>query len=106
MRIEILSVPGCPNHARAVELVRQALSSEKTRAEIVEIVVEDNGAAARLGFPGSPTIRINGRDIEPAASQTQFALRCRLYGNPENPGVPRENSVVRAIRAAASEEGS
>lgn len=104
MRIEILSVPGCPSRARAVDLVRQALSAMNVRAEILEILVEDNHEAARLSFSGSPTIRINGHDVEPLSMPAgDFALQCRLYLNPENPGVPRRESVVRAIRAALSE---
>lgn len=107
LRIEILSIPGCPNHANAVELVRQALSSAGVRAEILEILVEDNDAAARLSFPGSPTIRINHRDVEPLPSLAgSFALQCRLYVNPEAPGLPRQDSVVRAIRVALREEAS
>ena len=104
MRIEILSVPGCPSRARALDLVRQALSAMNVRAEILEILVEDNHEAARLSFSGSPTIRINGRDVEPLSTPTAaFALQCRLYLNPENPGVPRRESVIRAIRAALNE---
>jgi hypothetical protein len=46
--------------------------------EQIEVVTDDD--AERLAFPGSPTIRVNGTDIDPAgASQMGTALTCRIY---------------------------
>ncbi len=43
--------------------------------EVLEIADEDE--AAREGFVGSPTIRVDGEDIEPAEGPA--ALACRAY---------------------------
>lgn len=66
--IELLYVPGCP----CVEAVRQnvdlALSETEASAVVRETVVEDERTAQLLLFPGSPTVRVNGCDIQPSTA--------------------------------------
>lgn len=100
MRIEILVIEGCPHTLPAKAAVERALNLCRSQASVEEIVVRDIG---RSGFAGSPTILINGRDVEPSESCCS-TLRCRIYPNPENPGVPGLASLLRAIRQAALEE--
>lgn len=105
MKVEILYVPDCPNFSLAMARVREALAAAKIQAEIREVVVRDNSDALRLEFPGSPTIRVNGRDVEPSASGEQnVGLQCRLYSGTQNPGAPDRESIVRALREAVREE--
>lgn len=105
MKIEVLSIPDCPNRARALDRVREALSAIKAHAEILEIIIEDNLTAARLKFPGSPTVRVNHRDVDPIPfSPNNAGLRCRLYPGAQNPGVPDRESIVKALREAMREE--
>jgi len=73
MLIEVLYVPGCPNHQPAIHRLRKVLQSEAVSAPIQEIAVADEGMARSLQFPGSPTVRINGRDAEPNG-QESFGL--------------------------------
>jgi hypothetical protein len=97
MRIEILYVPGCPNYPPAVEQVERVLSSESLQAEIRSIPVRTDADARELMFPGSPTIRVNGEDVEP--SQTSVpSLACRLYENRR--GIPSEELLRVAISDA------
>jgi hypothetical protein len=102
MLIEVLYVPGCPNHQPAIHRLRKVLQSEAVSVPIQEIAVADEGMARSLQFPGSPTVRINGRDAEPNG-QESFGLACRLYlgGN----GLPSEETLQSAISAAKNEEG-
>jgi hypothetical protein len=65
MKVEVLYFEGCPNHVPAVERVREALQSENETADVQEIEVRTQGEAESLGFLGSPSVRINGLDIEP-----------------------------------------
>jgi hypothetical protein len=37
----------------------------------------------QLAFPGSPTIRVDGRDIDPQGAQARPALNCRIYHLPD-----------------------
>ena len=64
MKIEILYFAGCPNHAPAISQVRKALHQEGVTAEMIEVEVKDADRARAAGFPGSPTIRVNGQDVE------------------------------------------
>ena len=66
MKIEILYLDGCPNHRPAVERIQTILREEGISASVSEIEIRDQEAAMELGFPGSPTIRVDGLDIEPA----------------------------------------
>ena len=67
MKIEVLYLDGCPNHRPALERVQQILRQEGISAGVLEIEVENEKAAKARGFFGSPTIRVNGLDVEPAA---------------------------------------
>jgi hypothetical protein len=102
MRIEILYFPGCPNHAPAVECVREALAQEDTQAEMVEVEVRDVATAQRIGFLGSPTIQVDGQDVEPAArAERAFGLSCRTYiDGGRRAGVPPQEWIRAAVREA------
>jgi len=94
--IEVLYFAGCPNHAPTVDLAREVMGELGLDAAIREVPVETVEAAEALRFVGSPSVRVNGRDIEPAArEQTEFALSCRLYGDA---GVPTKELLVEALR--------
>ena len=67
MKVEILYFSGCPNRAPAVDLVREVLEQEGAPADMVEVEVRDASTAETVGFLGSPTIRVDGRDVEHAA---------------------------------------
>jgi hypothetical protein len=71
-------------------------------APVNEIVVNDEITARSLSFPGSPTVRINGRDAEPSGAES-FGLACRLYSN--GSGVPSQESLQRAVSIAKNQEG-
>src|SRR5258708_10390577 len=98
MRIEVLYVADCPSHPAAMRLVRDVLSAEGVSAEIREVLVTDDGMATDLAFSGSPTIRVNGRDVAGECSNgKKFALSCRLYPGSREIGLPPVELVRRAI---------
>ena len=68
--------------------------------EIRVVEVEDVETAERLRFLGSPTIRVDGRDIEPGASErTDYTLSCRIYrAGGAATGVP-DAALLRAALA-------
>jgi len=102
VRVEVLYVAECPSHQAAVELVRYVLGRQGIAADIAEIVVSDERMARELEFRGSPTIRINGRDIAEDSGKTEgFALSCRLYPGSLRIGLPPVDLVHKAIREAA-----
>jgi len=98
MKVEILYVAECPSQPAAVKLVREVLNSEGVAAEIREVLVRDDSMATELAFQGSPTIRINGRDVTGESSQaTGFALSCRWYSGSGEIGLPPIEMVRRAV---------
>jgi hypothetical protein len=104
MRIEILYVPGCPNYQPVVEQVQRVLATESVKAGVTGIPVTTEGQAKALLFPGSPTVRINGEDVEPPRTGHTNAtgLTCRLYAN--RTGVPSEEALRLAVMRAKSAE--
>ena len=79
-RIEFLYWEDCPSHPQARRLLQEVLSEMGVEAAVEEIEVLTDEDAERLAFPGSPTIRVNGVDIDPAgAAQMGTALTCRVY---------------------------
>lgn len=102
MRVEVFYFEGCPNHVPAVERMRELLREESVSAEIVETEVLDQAKAKEVRFLGSPTIKINGLDVEPAArSSRAYAIACRTYhvGN-HLEGLPSKEAIRAAIREA------
>ncbi len=93
--IQILYFEGCPNLDATLALARSVLSEMGISEEIEEVEVRDDEDAQRLRFPGSPTVRVNGVDIDPDMKfRTQFALACRTYGAS---GVPQRELLVAAL---------
>ena len=99
MKIELLFWDGCPSHPEALELLRSVMD-ERGIAEPIELVeVHGRDDAVALAFPGSPTIRVDGRDIDPAGASEPPSLTCRVYvledGKPSP--VPSRRQIEEAI---------
>ena len=98
MRIEVLYVAECPSHPAALKLVRDVLRAEGVSAEIHEVLITDDRMATELAFSGSPTIRVNGRDVAADSSnRKRFGLICRLYPGSTEIGLPPAELVRRAV---------
>jgi copper chaperone CopZ len=103
MKIEVLYFDECPNHRPTLERVKEALQEESLAADLVEVNVGDEATARSVGFLGSPTVRVDGLDVEPSArSSKEFGLMCRTYaeGN-RRVGVPPRELIRTALREAA-----
>ena len=80
MRVEVLATPDCPHVQRATDVLRATLAGIEGRAPRIDrIFVNNLDEAAGLGFHGSPTIRIDGRDVVPLPAGMPINLGCRLY---------------------------
>jgi hypothetical protein len=74
------------------------LAAQGVVTEIHEVLVRDEGMANELRFLGSPTIRIDGRDVAGEAQTPQsFALSCRLYAGSKRIGLPPAELVHQAV---------
>lgn len=104
MKVEVLYFDGCPNHGPTVRLVRAVAEELSLNAVVEEVRVRNHEDAAQLRFLGSPSVRIDGIDIEPSArSKAANAFACRVYSGQGMP--PRELLVAALMEAkdAASE---
>ena len=103
-RVEILYFEGCPNHEPARALVERLATELRIEPEIRLVEVTDPEAAVALRFLGSPTVRVNGVDVEPGAQERRdFALSCRIYrGERGVAEQPQESWVREALTEAAA----
>jgi hypothetical protein len=76
--IEFLYWEDCPSHPEALARLQQVMSEEGVKETVTIIRIDSEQDAAREHFPGSPTIRIDGADIQPEGAGTA-ALACRTY---------------------------
>lgn len=99
MIVEILYFAGCPNYRAARELVERVAGDLGLEPEIRMVELRDAEGAERLRFLGSPTIRVNGHDVEPGADpRDQFMLACRVYRLESGlAGLPDERWVREAF---------
>jgi len=105
LKIEVLYFKGCPNHEPAVAQVRQALSAEGIDITVEEVEVTDAAIAHELGFLGSPSIRVDGLDVEPEVRELQaFGFGCRTYSDAEGrrSGLPSISVIRRALTETPS----
>lgn len=102
MQIDVLYFEECPNHRATMERINAILREERCSAELREVLVPDVETAHRVNFLGSPTVRVNGIDIEPTAqNRKDFGLMCRRYTG----GVPSHELIRSAIRSASDNGG-
>ena len=95
-RVEILYFEGCPNHEPARALVERLARQLHVEPQIELVEVTDPDAAVALRFLGSPTVRVNGVDVEPgAAERRDFAFSCRIYRSDGGASEQPEESWVR-----------
>jgi hypothetical protein len=78
MKVEVLYVADCPTHPAAVALARNVLETQGLVADIREVLITDDIMAQQLRFGGSPTIRVNGRDVVGGENAGAFSMCCRL----------------------------
>ena len=102
-RVEILYFDGCPNHEPARALIERVGAELRLEPAIELVEVVDPDAAADLRFLGSPTIRVDGRDVEPGADERhEFVLSCRVYRSERGlAGQPDEAWIRDALSGAA-----
>ena len=104
MRIEVLFFDGCPNYEALLPHLRGLLQAVGVPEASIELVrVADAETAQRERFLGSPTVRVDGEDVEPGAGErTDFGLKCRLFATPDGlRGMPTDEWVLSALSGQA-----
>ena len=98
MRVEVLYFDGCPTYLVAEKTLRGVLAQEDVEAEVELVAVNSDEEVQRLRFPGSPTIRVDGKDLFPVPERAGYALGCRMYATPEGlRGAPTTEMLREAL---------
>lgn len=77
--VEILYTDDCPFWKETVKLVEEVRNELNLAAAIKKVRITSEKDAKILKFPGSPTVRINGVDIDPKAKTAEGYIGCRIY---------------------------
>ena len=101
MVIRVLTFDGCPNSSQAYDLVEATARKLHLQAEIQPVQVQNMDEAVHHHFLGSPTIQVDGQDIEAGRRTDKASFTCRIYRTSSGfTGVPPEQMLVDAIREA------
>ena len=100
--VELLWFSDCANHPSARALLQEVIADVAPGTPIRDVDATDPGTAARVRFPGSPTIRVDGRDIDPGyVDPGDYTPRCRLYRTRDGlRGLPERGWIEHALREA------
>lgn len=102
IQIEVLYLRDCPHHLPTLERIHRVLREVGCLADVRGVLVSETDDAQKMRFLGSPTVRVNGIDIEPAAADRKdFGLMCRRYAD----GVPSAELIRTAVRSAFRNDG-
>lgn len=99
MRIEVFFWEGCPSHPEALALLREVIEEQGIVATIALREIFTHEEAVDLRFPGSPTIRVDGVDIDLAGAAAPPSLTCRVYRLPDGrpSPVPSREQLEEAL---------
>ncbi|MEE9448415.1 MAG: thioredoxin family protein [Ignavibacteriaceae bacterium] len=93
IKIEVQYFNGCPNSPEMIRRIKEAIKGKEEIIDYNEVLVESNELAEKLKFRGSPTVLINGEDIEGREEAESAALNCRVYEN----GLPGIEEIKKRI---------
>jgi hypothetical protein len=102
-RVEVLVFEGCPNVDVALGRARAAALAAGVGADVRLVLVQSDEDAHRLRFLGSPSVRVDGVDVDPsAAARDDFGLQCRVYASDGRlQGAPPVEWIASALRGEA-----
>jgi len=103
IRVEILAREDCPNRGMALVVVERAVDETGVPAEIEEIEVTSDEDAEELRALGSPTVLVDGRDVDPEPLYSDFSADDRIYRTSRGPsGWPEAEWIRDALLRAAA----
>ena len=108
LHIQFLYWEGCPSHEEALQRLKEALRLEGVEANVEIIHIGTEEEAQKWAFIGSPTVRIEGEDIQPPPKEIPFRLTCRVYRleNGRVSPLPSTNMLRQALRRALKGRGT
>ncbi len=77
--VEVLVVSGCPSTELTVARIREAADALGLETNLRFLIVDSEEQAQAMGFKGSPTVKVEGIDVDESAEERPVGLTCRLY---------------------------
>jgi hypothetical protein len=100
LTVELLYFEACPNVEAVLALVQHVAADAGITPDLrlVEVTPQD---VERFRFFGSPSVRVNGHDVEPGADERRtFTFACRVYETPSGlSGQPAREWLRAALTA-------
>jgi len=102
MRVELLYFDGCPSYERLLPRLRELVAAADPSVEVELRRVETSSEAEAERFLGSPTVRVDGRDVDPGADRrSDFGIQCRLYESADGLApLPPDDLITTALARA------
>jgi len=80
MKIELLYFEECPHAEPTLDILNEVLKEERVAVDIARVAIDSVEQSVQQRFLGSPTLRIDGTDVEPdSARNSDYGLKCRVY---------------------------
>jgi len=100
--LEVLYFDGCPSHERLRPMLREL--ARRHEFDLTERRIDSLADAHASRFLGSPSVRVDGVDVEPGAHErTDYGLKCRLYRSATgHSGLPPREWIERALQVTGS----
>jgi hypothetical protein len=73
LKVEILYSEDCPHTPPTIELVRDVARELRFEIDFQVISIGNLEEAKELNFLGSPTVKVNGLDIDPNERSVEFS---------------------------------
>jgi hypothetical protein len=101
-QVELLWFADCANHPAARQMLEEVIAEVAPGTPIRDVDASDPAVAESVRFPGSPTIRADGQDVDPTYTDPgDYTPRCRLYRTSAGlGGLPERGWIAEALAAA------
>jgi hypothetical protein len=105
-KIDFLFWEECPSHHQCYDRLEGTMREEGIAAPIVRTEITTDERAQEIGFPGSPTILVDGRDIDPPAGDVYYGLTCRTYRHEDGriSPLPSKETIRRGLLAGKNQQ--
>jgi hypothetical protein len=101
--VEVLYFESCPNYRKTLSDIERVVAELGVETDVRLVEVADADAAIEKHFLGSPTVRIDGHDVEPGADERHdYVFACRVYRGARGlAGQPEEGWIRESLKLAA-----
>ena len=89
IKLEFQYFENCPNHKKMSDNLYEAIKGLEDKIELQKVLVEDEETAKRINFRDSPTLLVDGEDVEGIHTPNEPSLACRFYIN----GIPSAEEI-------------